>query len=353
MIRWLADLEAMLAAGDCVLVTVASVTGSVPREPGAKLLVGVDEVRGTIGGGHLEFKATEIAKNMLGNGGASSLHRFALGAALGQCCGGAVTLFFERVVAAQSAWRQPLTRHIEDGCACVIATAAGSGTCAKLLLAGNLAHGSLGDHRLDQQAALYAANGITRLVELESASGRGVSVLIESLQDCDFRILLFGAGHVGRALVAVLAEVDCSVNWIDTRDDAFPDVIPANARRIATDTPESEVAAAPAGSHFLVMSHSHDLDYTLAEAILRRADFASFGLIGSSTKRRRFEQRFAQRGLVPEIMQRMTCPIGIASIEGKQPATIAISVAAQLLELRERCVAAASQSAAGGFGVAS
>ena len=99
------------------------------------------------------------------------------------------------------------------------------------------------------------------------------------------------------------------------------------------------MAAAPAGAYFLVMTHSHALDQSLAEAILARGDFAYFGLIGSATKRRQFERRMAARGVSAERLAGMTCPIGIPGIKGKEPATIAVAVAAQLLEVRERAVA--------------
>ena len=111
------------------------------------------------------------------------------------------------------------------------------------------------------------------------------------------------------------------------------------------ETDEAEVAAAPGGAYFLVMTHSHALDQTLAEAILARADFAYFGLIGSATKRRQFERRMAARGIPAERFASMTCPIGIPGIKGKEPVTIAIAVAAELLQVRERAVATRGNAA--------
>jgi xanthine dehydrogenase accessory factor len=147
---------------------------------------------------------------------------------------------------------------------------------------------------------------------------------------------LFGAGHVGRALVALLAGIPCHVTWVDERESEFPADVPANVSVVVTDMPESEVAAAPTGAYFLVMTHSHPLDQALAEAILRRGDFAYFGLIGSKSKRRQFERRMAARGIPAEHFSDMTCPIGVAGITGKEPATIAVAVAAQLLQVKGR-----------------
>ena len=143
--------------------------------------------------------------------------------------------------------------------------------------------------------------------------------------------MLFGAGHVGRALVQVLAALPCRVTWVDARESEFPISVPDNVTVVATDMPEAEVAAAPRGAYFLVMTHSHPLDQTLAEAILRRGDFAYFGLIGSISKRRQFERRMSQRGFSEASFKDMTCPIGVPGITGKEPSTIAVAVAAAIV----------------------
>jgi xanthine dehydrogenase accessory factor len=139
-----------------------------------------------------------------------------------------------------------------------------------------------------------------------------------------------------------LAHIDCRIQWIDTRDEAFPAAIPENVVCVTTDTPEAEVAAAPAGAYFLVMTHSHPQDEALAERILARDDFAYFGLIGSVSKRRQFERRLEARGVPPARLAAMTCPIGIDGIAGKEPEVIAIAVAAELLQVRSGAMAAGS-----------
>jgi xanthine dehydrogenase accessory protein XdhC len=147
-------------------------------------------------------------------------------------------------------------------------------------------------------------------------------------------VVLFGAGHVGHALVTLLGALPCVVRWIDARDECFPEEVPANVQIEATDTPEAVIDAAPAGSCFLVMTHNHALDLALAERIMRRRDFAYFGMIGSKTKRVKFERRLIERGVAPERLHEMVCPIGVTGIVDKAPASIAVAVCAQLMRLR-------------------
>jgi xanthine dehydrogenase accessory factor len=148
-----------------------------------------------------------------------------------------------------------------------------------------------------------------------------------------FFLQLYGAGHVGRAIVALLAGIDCRVQWIDERDSEFPaQALPTHIERLCVEPVEAEVAHAPPGAHFLVLTHSHDLDLRITEAILRRGDFAYLGLIGSRTKRARFVHRFEERGVPAEALARLTCPIGVAGIAGKEPEVIAVAVVAQLLQ---------------------
>lgn len=149
-----------------------------------------------------------------------------------------------------------------------------------------------------------------------------------------FTLQLYGAGHVGRAIVRLLEGIACRVTWIDEREAEFP-VAPsaAHIQRLCVDAVHAEVAQAAPGSCFLVLTHSHDLDLRITEAVLRRGDFAYLGLIGSASKRARFLRRFAERGVAPEALARLTCPIGVPGIVGKEPEVLAVAVVAQLLGL--------------------
>jgi len=343
---WLHTLQRVGERGlDAVLVTVASGQGSTPRDAGAKMLVTVDAIHGTIGGGELEFQATGIARELLRATGGKEVKRFPLGADLGQYCGGAANLVFERV-SPSAEWVGVLAAWQEAGEACVLATpATGDG---RLLVRANDAWGSLGAGATDARAVeiarrlLVETDRAPRVVALDD----GAAVLFEPLQPSDFHVVVFGAGHVGRALVRVLGTLPCRVTWVDSRAAEFPREAPENVRVALTDAPVAEVAAARPGSYFLVMTHSHALDLELVEAILQRRDFAYCGMIGSQTKRRTFEKGLAKHGVPAATIARLTCPIGIPGIKGKEPGTIAVAVAAELLEHRERAAARRAPNAA-------
>jgi xanthine dehydrogenase accessory factor len=252
-----------------IVLEVVDTRGSTPREPGARMLVWREGTAGTVGGGNLEWQAIAVARAMLADEGPRPDDQtFSLGASLGQCCGGAVTLRY-RVLDAASLAAWP------------------------------------GDR------------------------------LLPTIQ-------VYGAGHVGRALVHVLGTLDVRVQWIDERESEFPrEASVATVERVCVEPVEAEVAAAPAGSIFVVATHQHELDLRIVEAILRRDDFVFLGLIGSATKRRRFEQLLHRRGIDDASLARVTCPIGIDGIGGKEPAHIAIAVAAQLVPLVESITASA------------
>jgi len=349
MNNWVGELQRLHHDGtSAVVVTVASIKGSAPREPGAKMIVTAGDAQGTIGGGHLEHQAIAIARDLLASGGGGALRRFPLGASLGQCCGGLVNLLFDPVIAAAD-WVDTLATFRRDATPCVLVTAAhGAASAGKLVVTPDGAFGTLGAG-LDRQATeiareLLAGSEAVRLVQIGAPEAPAL-LLFEPQRAADFSIVLFGAGHVGRALVRVLAGLPCRITWIDSRDHQFPQDLPANVAIACTDAPTAEVTAAAPESYFLVMTHSHALDQELAQAILARGDFAYFGLIGSLSKRRAFEKRMQNRGVPPARLTAMTCPIGVPGISGKEPAAIAIAVAAELLQARERRAAAAAAPA--------
>ncbi len=154
----------------------------------------------------------------------------------------------------------------------------------------------------------------------------------------EFEVVLFGAGHVGRELARILERLPCRLTWVDPRPEAFPPAVGANVRAVIEDEPAFAVDDAPAGAFFVVMTYSHALDLELVERILKRGDFAYLGLIGSQTKAAKFRARLKARGLDAS---RMVSPLGL--VHGvKHPAAVAVSVAAQLLEVAARRPAAAS-----------
>jgi xanthine dehydrogenase accessory factor len=157
---------------------------------------------------------------------------------------------------------------------------------------------------------------------------------------------LFGAGHVGRALVNVLAALPFHITWIDSREAMLPRELPASVRGLHSPYPAEEVKDMPAGAWALVMTHSHDEDLAICEALLADGRFGWVGVIGSAPKTARFRQKLSQRGFAADVIARLTMPIGIASIRSKEPAAIAVAVAAQLLEVREAAANASTEHGA-------
>lgn len=283
-------LDLLRARTPAMVVTIEQVQGSTPRDTGTRMLVSKDRSWGTIGGGHLEWQAIALAQDALREHqqatSAASLggwaQRFALGPTLGQCCGGVVHLRFD---------------HLSE-----LACAQWPETSPRLLLD------------------------------------------------------LHGAGHVGQAIVRLLQDIDCRVRWIDQRldDTALPgdqatiglptgaelEALPPHIQCLPAEDAAGEVAQAPWGSHHLVLTHRHDLDLAIVDALLRREDVISgqawVGMIGSATKRAAFEHRLLTKGHAPAVVAQLHSPIGLPGISGKEPAVIAVSVVAQLLTSQAR-----------------
>ncbi len=356
-------LELQQQAIPAVMVTVASTVGSTPREPGAKMIVTRESLYGTIGGGNLEHKACMIARSQLDTEQPNQLRRFPLGAGLGQCCGGLVNLMFEPIVES-TPWLETAKQFHARGQDWVRLVSAHQlvdepGSDYLILAEGQLQNELSG--RVPQADLLKAAQSLLTgksNVDLFQAPADEDTYFIEATRKADFQLVLFGAGHVGRAIVRIMQELPIAIRWIDTRDDQLVSGVsaggmpatgapaagtpaagtPADVEFICTDTPEAEVDAAPPNCFFLVMTHDHALDQQLTEQILKRGDFTYFGLIGSASKRRLFETRMSRRGFETSQFARMTCPVGIDGIQGKQPAAIAISVAAELMQVYDRSV---------------
>jgi xanthine dehydrogenase accessory factor len=339
MSDWLSILCGALAREPALVrVAMASVLGSAPREAGASMLVGPDWLQGSIGGGNLEFKATEIARAMLRQGSPWQMTSFPLGPALGQCCGGFVELWFERLEARQHAAFVAMDAARSGAMSeWILASVAGPDRPLRRALLAQNASGGFDDPTLDAWARdeAVAMQEEERPAIARLARGDGCTLLLERLDVPQTPLYLFGAGHVGRALIGVLSSLPFKVDWIDGRTGFFPDVLPANVEVHVSPDPAELVRRAPPSACFLVLTHSHALDYEICREILRRDRFSFAGLIGSHTKAARFAHRLARDGIAPERVGRLVCPIGIAGIAAKQPEAIAVAVAAQLLRLRE------------------
>jgi xanthine dehydrogenase accessory factor len=224
----------------------------------------------------------------------------------------------------------------------------------KMVVAAGTAHGTIGGGNLEFQSLRRARHLLQSALQgpvvaefplgpaLGQCCGGHASVLFEPIRPPAWHIALYGAGHVGRALAAVLGTLECRLTWIDARPAEFPQILPDNVN-VARDMPP---AALPPGACMLVMTHDHALDFELVAEALPRADLPFVGLIGSETKRARFVSRLAKAGLAAEAIRRLVCPIGLAGTGGKAPAEIAVAVAAQLLQVRDAEARVADRPAA-------
>jgi xanthine dehydrogenase accessory factor len=355
MNAWVDRLRHLRGNGEpAVLVTVMDVRGSAPRECGAKMLVTATDLIGTIGGGQLEYECTRIACERLRGrddaAPATFVQRFPLGSNCGQCCGGVVEVLFEKIAADNAAWISGLLRFYDERVSVVVATAiAADAPAQKFLVTAEECRAYDAASRELRAAVAKAARHMfaqsAGAERLRIKEPENLSLLLEPFMSSNFNIALFGAGHVGSAVVAAMAGLDCNIRWIDSRRDIFPAKVPANVTCLESGSPQQEVAAMPANSFYLVMTHSHPLDFEICSRILRRADFAYCGLIGSLSKRRRFERLMRKQGMQDAALDRLTCPIGIAGIESKKPEAIAIAVAAELLQGLATSTAARAETA--------
>lgn len=301
--------------GTAALVTVLDVAGSAPREAGARMIVAADGAfSGTIGGGQLEWEAFQLASGRLrADNVGLCVTQFALGPDLGQCCGGRAVIAIELFTSDDRA---------------EIETFAGLESSGGFACEVTFAHsGRHGVRRLQERAATSKSVVAT----LDISQRRYLEIFADDRQP----VLLFGAGHVGRAVVLALAPLPFRVTWIDSRSDAFPKAMPGNVQAVRTQRPAGQFDDAPAGAFALIMTHSHALDLEICRAALDRTNLAYVGLIGSETKRARFMKRLADSGLAPDVLSRLRCPIGVDGIDDKSPAVIAASVAVELLLMRQ------------------
>jgi len=288
---------AITAHGPIARVVIAAVAGSSPREVGTAMLVWPQGQPGTIGGGALEFQAVARAREMLVTGTAQRLTRAPLGPSLGQCCGGVVTLLTEVFDAANLPGDEIFARAVE-------------GTAMPL--------------------------AVSRLLAQARSQGRAPEAclvqgwMVEPIAKPTRHLWVWGAGHVGRALVHTLAALpDLAITWVDVAADRFPDGIPEGVTMLPAADPARLLPHAPQDAEHLILTYSHQLDLALCHAALTHG-FAQCGLIGSKTKWARFRTRLAALGHSTQSIARITCPIGDPSF-GKHPHAIAIGVAAQIL----------------------
>ena len=310
--NWITEaVQRIDAYGAVVRASIISVKGSAPREAGAMMLIGPDDIWQTIGGGTLEFELMQHARSLLAKlPSYANWHRrvttAALGPDMGQCCGGVVRILLE-----------------------VFSTAERPVLCELAAMPGPviLAHPLAGREALT--CAVFLSE--TAAASADMLGLNAEKTLFLARRDLPRRpLFLYGAGHIGRALVGMLAPLDLDLHWIDINPARFPAFIPDGVRRVIASDPSIIAGHAPQDTIHLVITHNHSLDEVICHEVMSADGFARLGLIGSATKAARFRQRFARAGISDDKIARLVCPIGISGIDGKHPARVAISIAAQV-----------------------
>ncbi len=298
----------------CAMVTMTEVLGSAPREAGTRMIIRPDGgFHGTIGGGTLEWHALADAQKMMRTDSAQlSWKKHALGPELGQCCGGVVKLLIEVFEKSQLAH----VKHLAEKEALGLFSTIGDMT-------GNKIHRTICSEISQDLTSIHL-----------SSNGS----LYESFGQQNRPVYLYGAGHVGRAMMLGMASLNFDLTWIDSRENALPSAVPGNVNKIFTPSPVSTLGSAPDEAFIVIMTHSHSLDLDLVNAALSEDRFGYVGVIGSATKKARFRNRLKASGLEMDTIDKLVCPIGIAGINSKHPAAIAASVTAELLVRAELLV---------------
>lgn len=354
----LQDIEDFADPGAAVVrLVIIETQGSAPREAGAAMLVAEGRETGTIGGGRLEFDALAHARALLRKDQADTLQRtwnrdvrqWVLGPGLGQCCGGAVRVLFEVYGAAERAQLRQQLAEVGPNAHALAMHPAQAGTPVAVLT--------------DRKAARDLPLPLARFVGdqlsgakpfaaqlVQGGAGRA-DVFIAPLRPARTPLFVYGAGHVGRALIKAAADLDFDLHWVDTAADRFPvrDVGP-NATRAIARQPEGLAAAAPGGAFHIVLTYSHEIDLAICRAVLAADKFAFLGLIGSKSKRARFAKRLSEGGIPHATLARLTCPVGLGGHRNKAPAAIAVSIAAQLIDEQQRLAMGHGQHSEGADG---
>ena len=299
--------------GPLVLVTVFDVVGSSPRECGARMIVpSYGPTLGTIGGGLLEWDAINEVRTRLSGPDTPKSWKAdkLLGPDLAQCCGGGVTLLYERFTVEDSQQLERLAQAEEAGpfeTHCHIEESGAVVREVTPVVAG-----------FDRDAALLESNS--------------TGLFIERFANRGYPIALFGAGHVGKALVNALSPLPFEIDWIESRNDMFPPSLANGLTTHISTKPSELLRQVDSKSLVIVMTHSHAIDFELTLEALKRPSFPYVGLIGSKSKSARFRSRLKKQGVSTQELDRLVCPIGITDICGKQPPVLAASISAQLLQ---------------------
>ncbi|MDA9766826.1 XdhC family protein [Candidatus Thioglobus sp.] len=352
MNSWLKPVKTAIALNNgFVLLTIISTKGSTPCSKGDKIVFsGAESVFGSIGGGNLEFKALSFAEELLSlNSNGTYLKKYPLGATLGQCCGGYVNVMFESFIQsdATNLWIETVSNLLQDNADFIVATIVDSNSEIEfsskkfVYLDGNLSP-NIDDKKISSLIIksakdLLLLSDSPTIVQFENQSGALTEVCFEKVLTSEVQpVVVFGAGHISRALMPILINLPIKIYWVDDRAEQF-DKYQGDTSQIdiICDDFVQSIPDLPDSSYCLVITYSHQIDFEICEKMITQNNFSYLGMIGSEIKGKKFRDRFHQKNFSGEVINKFICPIGDKQKFLKSPAAIAVTIAMDLINFIE------------------
>ncbi|MDB9937571.1 XdhC family protein [Candidatus Thioglobus sp.] len=352
MNSWLKPVKTASALNNgFVLLTIISTKGSTPCSKGDKIVFsGAESVFGSIGGGNLEFKALSFAEELLSlNSNGTYLKKYPLGASLGQCCGGYVNVMFESFIQSDetNSWIETVSNLLQDNEDFIVATIVDSNSEIEfsskkfVYLDGNLSP-NIDDKKISSFITKSAKDLLLltdspTIVQFENQSGALTEVCFEKVLTSEVQpVVIFGAGHISRALMPILINLPIKIYWVDDRAEQF-DKYQGDTSQIdiICDDFVQSIPDLPDSSYCLVITYSHQIDFEICEKMITQNNFSYLGMIGSEIKGKKFRDRFHQKNFSEEVINKFICPIGDKQKFLKSPAAIAVTIAMDLINFIE------------------
>jgi xanthine dehydrogenase accessory factor len=334
-----------------VLLTIISTKGSTPCSNGDKIVFsGAESVFGSIGGGNLEFKALSFAEELLSlNSNGTYLKKYPLGASLGQCCGGYVNVMFESFIQsdATNSWIETVSNLLQDNEDFIVATIIDSNSeiefsSKKFVYLDGTLSPNIDDKKISSLITksakdLLLLSDSPTIVQFENQSGALTEVCFEKVLTSEVQpVVVFGAGHISRALMPILINLPIKIYWVDDRAEQF-DKYQGDTSQIdiICDDFVQSIPDLPDSSYCLVITYSHQIDFEICEKMITQNNFSYLGMIGSEIKGKKFRDRFHQKNFSEEVINKFICPIGDKQKFLKSPAAIAVTIAMDLINFIE------------------
>ena len=352
MNSWLKPVKTASALNNgFVLLTIISTKGSTPCSNGDKIVFsGAESVFGSIGGGNLEFKALSFAEELLSlNSNGTYLKKYPLGASLGQCCGGYVNVMFESFIQsdATNSWIKTVSNLLQDNEDFIVATIIDSNSeiefsSKKFVYLDGTLSPNIDDKKISSLITksakdLLLLSDSPTIVQFENQSGALTEVCFEKVLTSEVQpVVVFGAGHISRALMPILINLPIKIYWVDDRAEQF-DKYQGDTSQIdiICDDFVQSIPDLPDSSYCLVITYSHQIDFEICEKMITQNNFSYLGMIGSEIKGKKFRDRFHQKNFSEEVINKFICPIGDKQKFLKSPAAIAVTIAMDLINFIE------------------